>query len=55
MQGISFVIDEKGDKKAVLIDLDKYGDLWEDFSDVLVSQERKDENEIDWEDVKEKY
>ena len=31
MEGIQFLIDEKGNKKAVLIDLDKHGDLWEDF------------------------
>ena len=53
MQGISFVIDDKGDKKAVLIDLEKYGELWEDFYDVLVSKERENEEEINWEDIKE--
>ena len=51
MEGISFVVDEKGEKKAVLIDLEEYGDLWEDFYDVLIAQQRKDEEEIDWEDL----
>jgi len=31
MKGIQFVIDEKGKKKAVLIDLAEWGEIWEDF------------------------
>jgi hypothetical protein len=31
MKGIQFVIDESGKKKAVLIDLEEWGELWEDF------------------------
>jgi hypothetical protein len=52
MQGINFVVDEKGTKKAVLIDLEKWGELWEDFYDVLISKQRQDEEEISWEDLK---
>ena len=29
MRGIEFVIDEKGEKRAVLIDLRQHGELWE--------------------------
>jgi hypothetical protein len=43
MEGIQFVIDERGDKKAVLIDLQKYGELWEDFYDSLLAKSRADE------------
>ena len=46
----SFVVDDKGDKKAVLIDLEKYGELWENFYDLLISQQREDEEEINCED-----
>jgi len=52
MKGINFVVNEKGDKKAVLIDLEEWGDLWEDFFDILVSHNRKDEAEISWDDLK---
>jgi hypothetical protein len=52
MKGINFVIDEKGEKKAVLIDLEEWGELWEDFYDVLVFYERKHEEEISWEELK---
>ena len=40
MSGIQFVVDAKGDKTAVLIDLKKFGDLWEDFHDTLIAQGR---------------
>jgi hypothetical protein len=52
MKGINFVINEKGEKKAVLIDLEEWGELWEDFSDVLVSHSRENESEISWHDLK---
>ena len=43
MKGIEFVVDEKGKKKAVVLDLRKHRDLWEDFCDVLKAKEREDE------------
>jgi hypothetical protein len=52
MKGINFVINEKGEKKAVLIDLEEWGELWEDFSDILVSRSRENESEISWHDLK---
>ena len=52
MKGINFVINEQGEKKAVLIDLDEWGELWEDFSDILVSRNREDEAEVSWDELK---
>ena len=43
MKGIQFVTDEEGRKTAVLIDLKKYGELWEDIYDSLIAQERANE------------
>ena len=43
MGGIQFVIDDKGNKSAVIIDLNKYSDLWEDFYDCLVAHNRRKE------------
>lgn len=40
MKGIEFVVDETGDRKAVLIDLAEHGELWEDFYDTLLAKER---------------
>jgi hypothetical protein len=46
MKGIKFLVDEKGEPEAVLIDLKKNRALWEDIQDVLVSQQRKNEPRI---------
>ncbi|HXT36290.1 MAG TPA: hypothetical protein VN837_12000 [Chloroflexota bacterium] len=54
MTGIQFVTDEKGRKTAVLIDLKKHGQVWEDFYDVLVSQSRRDEKGIPLEEYRAK-
>ena len=43
MKGIQFVMDDKGQKVAVMIDLKKYGELWEDIYDSLTAQRRADE------------
>jgi hypothetical protein len=43
MKGIQYVMDDNGDKTAVVIDLKKYGSVWEDFYDNLTASERKDE------------
>ena len=52
MNGIQFLVDEKGKKTAVLIDLKKHGELWEDFYDNVVSEQRKNEPRASWETVK---
>ena len=52
MKGIQFVVDVTGKKKAVLIDLEEWGELWEDIYDVMVSQARKDEPTIPWDELK---
>ncbi len=52
MKGIQFVIDDKGEKKAVLIDLSEWGELWEDIYDILASQSRKNEPTVPWEELK---
>jgi hypothetical protein len=52
MTGIQFITDGKGHKKAVVIDLKRHKELWEDIEDVLVSQSRRHEKRIPWEKVK---
>lgn len=42
-RGIDFVINEDGDKKAVVINLKFHKELWEDFYDTLLVRERKAE------------
>jgi hypothetical protein len=43
MKGVKFVIDENGERSAVLIDLNENSELWEDFYDAYVAREREDE------------
>ncbi len=52
MEGIQFVVDDTGEKTAVLIDLKKYGELWEDFYDSLIARLRADEPRESLESVK---
>ena len=40
VKGVEFLIDEEGQKKAVLIDLKKHKAIWEDFYDTLRVKER---------------
>ena len=54
MKGVEFVIDEDGNKKAVLIDLKRYRGLWEDFYDTLCTKERERDPRESLEEVKEK-
>ena len=43
MEGIQFVTNEKGKRVAVLIDLKKYGELWEDIYDSVTARSRAHE------------
>lgn len=52
MRGVEYLIDERGRKKAAVIDLRKWGKIWEDFQDVLVSESRKNEPTVSWESLK---
>jgi hypothetical protein len=52
LRGIQFVVDDKGRKSAVLIDLKEWGEVWEDIYDILVSRARRDEPTVTWEELK---
>jgi hypothetical protein len=52
MKGIQFLVDEKGKKTAVLIDLKRNANLWEDFYDIALARTRKGEPRESLESVK---
>ncbi len=52
MSGIQFLVNEKGKKTAVVIDLEQHGELWEDIYDNLIANSRKNEPRESWEKVK---
>ena len=52
MKGIQFVIDDTGKKRAVILNLEEWGELWEDIYDILVSESRRGEPTVPWEELK---
>ncbi len=52
MRGIEYVVDEAGNKNAVLIDLSLHGELWEDLADQLTALERESEPQETLEEVR---
>lgn len=52
MQGIQFVLNDKGERVAVQIDLKKHGGLWEDFYDGLIASKRTKEPKFSLAQVK---
>lgn len=54
VKGVEFVIDDDGQKMAVLIDLKEHGEIWEDFYDTLRVKERETEPRESLKEVKKK-
>jgi len=54
MEGIQYIVDERGKRKAAIIDLRIYAKIWDDIHDVLVIESRAHEPRISWEEVKRK-
>ncbi len=52
LKGVQFIIDDAGKKTAVVLSLEEWGELWEDIYDILVSESRRDEPTVSWEDLK---
>jgi hypothetical protein len=52
MKGVQFLVDEKGEKSAVLIDLKWHSELWEDFYDRAIARSREREPRESLESVK---
>ena len=52
MNGVQFFTDDKGKVKSVLIDLEVWGDLWEDFYDVMLAESSKTGNTLPWKQVR---
>ena len=43
MKGVQFVVDENGQRTAVVIDLKRYSEVWEDFYNIAVARKRDHE------------
>ena len=51
MDGIRFLTDDKG-RRFVELDLERYGEQWEDFYDALVCQQRAHEKRESWDTMR---
>lgn len=49
-----YVVDEKGQKTAVIIPVEEYEELLEDIHDLTIIAERRDEPTISFEELKKK-
>ncbi len=47
-----YIIDESGNKTDVVIPVDEYEELMEDLHDLAIIAERRDENTIDFNELK---
>ena len=54
MTGVQFIVDSQGQKTAVLIDLKRYGALWEDIYDNMLAQKRENEPRESLQSVRER-
>jgi hypothetical protein len=52
IKGVQFVVDESGEKQAVLIDLNEHRELWEDFYDAALANSRRDDKMLSLEEAK---
>lgn len=52
MRGVQYLVDDDGERTAVLIDLKKNAKLWEDFYDVAIAHSRAKEPRESLESVK---
>lgn len=43
LQGIRYITSPAGKRTAVVIELEHYGELWQNFHDLLLAEQRKDE------------
>jgi hypothetical protein len=51
MDGILYLVDETNKKRYAQIDLEKYGEIWEDFIDIIEATNREKEPTITLEEL----
>jgi hypothetical protein len=43
IKGVQYVVDDRGERRAVVIDLRRHGHIWEDFYDRVLAESRRNE------------
>lgn len=54
MKGIQYIVNDKGEKTAVVIDLNQWGNVWEKFSNFLRDNSFSNEEWLQQSDLAEK-
>jgi len=54
IKGVRFVTDARGNKVAVQLDLEEWGELWEDIYDGMLAKERAGDAVESWDAVKDR-
>ncbi len=54
MKGIQFIVDDQGEKTAVVIDLKQWGQLWDQFYQMLLTHSPNNEEWLQASSVQEK-
>ncbi len=49
-----YIIDEKGQKRAVILPIEEYEELLEDLHDLAIIAERRDEPTVNFDEVKDR-
>ena len=52
MKGVSYLVDEAGNRTGVILDLRTHGRLWEDIHDRLLIESRRNEPRVSLDDVR---
>jgi len=52
MKGIQYVTDDTGKQTAALVDLEEWGELWQDFLDGLEAEREPKEPSVSWSSLK---
>ncbi len=50
-----YIIDDEGNKSAVILPIEEYEELLEDIHDLAIIAERKNEDAINFDDIKERF
>jgi len=51
---VQYIVDEKGDRTAVIMPIEEYEELMEDIHDLAVIAERREEPNVSFEELKKK-
>jgi len=51
MEGVQYITDDDGMRKAVVIDLEQWADLWEDIEDIMYVRAHSDETRHPWAEI----